>query len=257
VSAHPTPGFRLAELNRDELRSIAQSGGVAIIPIAATEQHGPHLPAGTDTISTDQVVAEAAESLAGRVPVVVSPILPYGCSAHHLPFGATASLSPQTMLAVLLDLGGSLIVSGFTKILFVNGHGGNHSIMQVAANELSQRHQVAVAAASWWHLAEEELIAHGALKRGDLPGHAGAFETSIMLALNPELVRDPASARPWTGPGRVGLKAPLTVRQPDDWAAIDGFTDRPSQADAAFGEAYLKLGAAAVASAVERLAASS
>jgi creatinine amidohydrolase len=253
VSADPTPRVRLAELNRDELRVIAQNGGVAIIPIAATEQHGPHLPTGTDTISTDHVVLQAAESLAGRVPVVVSPILPYGCSAHHLPFGATASLSPQAMLAVLLDLGGSLVGSGFTKILIVNGHGGNHSVMQVAAAELSQRHGVVVAAASWWQLAEDELIARGALESGDVPGHAGAFETSIMLALHPELVRD-LPDRPVTGPGRVGLKAPLMVRHPDDWAAIDGFTDSPSRGDAPSGAAYLGLGVTAVAAAIEQLA---
>lgn len=190
-----TPRVRLAELNRDQCRAIADAGGVAVIPIGATEQHGPHLPVGTDALTVDHIAVHAAESLAQRIPVVVCPTLPYGCSDHHLEFGATGSLSPSTMLAVLTDLGDSLVASGFTRILIVNGHGGNHDVMGTALSVLSQRHKVTFAVASWWQLAEDVLVASGVLERGDMAGHAGAFETSIVRALRPELVGTPRAAR--------------------------------------------------------------
>jgi creatinine amidohydrolase len=245
---------RLSELDRSAAKRIAGDGGVVVVPIAATEQHGPHLPAGTDSAATEYVVIRAAESLAERVPLAVCPVLPFGCSSHHIPFGATASLSPPVLLTVLLDLGESLVGSGFTKLLIINGHGGNHAVMLAAAGELCDRHGVTVAAASWWQLAERDLVADGALERGDLPGHAGAFETSLMLALEPDLVHDLLPDRDTDRPGRIGLRASLTVRGPDDWTAIEGFTDSPSRADPDAGRRYLERAIASVAAAIERLA---
>jgi creatinine amidohydrolase len=252
MSAEPTHRVHLAEMTRDDCRVAARAGAVALIPIAATEQHGPHLPAGTDTLTTDAVVDAALGVLTGGVPVVVCPMLAYGCSAHHVRFGATASLSSATLLAVLIDLGDSLVASGFTRLLFVNGHGGNHHVMQVAATELAERHDVAVGAASWWQLAEDEMVERGALERGHLPGHAGAFEVSMMLALRPELVREPRPERP-AQPGAVGLRTALTVRRSEDWTAIDGYSDSPRRGEAVHGTEYLHLSAAALAAAIERM----
>ena len=247
------PAARLDELTRQDCRAEAEAGAIALVPIAATEQHGPHLPAGTDTLSVDAVVHAAIAKLAGGARVVVCPTLPYGCSAHHVRFGATASLSHSTLLAVLLDLGDSLVASGFRRLLIVNGHGGNHHVMHVAATELAERHDLSAGAVSWWQPAEEAMIERGALERGHLPGHAGAFESSVVLALRPDLVHEPRPERPSAGPGAVGLRASFVVRRRTDWTEIDGYSDSPSRGDAAHGHEYIELGAAALAAVIERM----
>jgi creatinine amidohydrolase len=254
VSAPDARRVRLSELTRDEATSIAEAGGVVLIPIAATEQHGPHLPAGTDAITVDHVATSAAARVADRVPVVVAPTLPFGCSAHHIPLGATASLSEETMLGVLLDLGGALAASGFRRLFYVNGHGGNHHLMHAVVQRLTLAEDVTAAAASWWQLAEDELVNRGTLERGDMPGHAGSFETSIMLALNDGLVRTPLPDRPQSGPGSVGLRAPITIRDARTWTEIDGYTDNPSTADRSAGAEYLEIAIASLATAIEELA---
>jgi creatinine amidohydrolase len=244
------PRVRLSELNRDRSRAIAAAGGVAVLPIGATEQHGPHLPTGTDAFTVDYIATRAAELVARRVPVVVCPTQPYGVSQHHLPFGATGSLSPATMLALLVDIGESLIASGFGRIFIVNGHGGNHDVMGVAMSELSSRHRVSLAGVSWWQLANDGLVAAGALERGGIAGHAGSFESSIILALRPELAGTLPS-RPDAESGVSAMRAALAARRPDDWTEIDGYTDSPARADAAAGTAYLEAGITALAAAIE------
>jgi creatinine amidohydrolase len=242
----------LAELRRQDATAIAQAGGVAVLPLGATEQHGPHLPVATDTLHAEAVARRAAEALAGRVPVVVAPALPYGCSAHHVAFGGTMSLSAQTLLGVLSDLGASLVDSGFRRIFLLNGHGGNHHVTVQAAQDLAVAHGVDAAAASWWHLAAADLIASGALEHGNLPGHAGAFETGLVLALRPELVVDPPQRA--ASPGLYSFDEPLKLALRDSWAAIDGWSDSPAAGRAPDGEAHLDIAATAVASAIERFA---
>jgi creatinine amidohydrolase len=243
----------LAELNRRDAQAIAAAGGIVLLPIGATEQHGPHLPLGTDTLHAEHVAEQAARALAPRYPVVVAPALPYGCSAHHVPFGGTASLSPATLLQVLADLGGSLAASGFRRIFLVNGHGGNHHITAQSAQDLALAHDVDAAAASWWHLAADAFVAAGALEHGNVPGHAGAFETSIVLALRPELVAPDPPARDH-GPGRSSFGEPLTVALHDSWQQLDGWSDNPAAGAADRGREYLTLGVAALVAAVERFA---
>src|SRR5687768_1780092 len=116
-----------AELNREELRAIATEA-LVILPLGATEQHGPHLPSGTDTFAVSSIAQKAAELAAGHIPVVVTPPLPFGSSAHHLVFGATLSLSTETYYRALCDLIESLVQDSFAKIFLLNGHGGNHEL---------------------------------------------------------------------------------------------------------------------------------
>ena len=246
----------LAEHTRVECRELAAAGAVVVLPIGATEQHGPHLPVGTDTLQVEHVVLEAVRRADAGVPVLAAPALPYGCSPHHVPFGGTASLSSETFLRVLVELGGALAESGFGRLALVNGHGGNHQLTSVAARDLALAHDVDVAACSWWHLAADRVVAAGALERGRVPGHAGAFETSCVLALRADLVaselprRDPA-------PHSVAYRDPLQLEQHGSWAAIDGWSDSPASAGAEHGRMYLDLGAEAVAEAIARLVAAS
>ena len=244
------PSARLLhELTREEAKALAPDA-VALFPVGATEQHGPHLPVGTDSLAVEHVAREAAIA-AGRVPVVVAPTLPFGSSHHHLPFGGTMSLTTETYYRAVFDLVESLIVSGFRRVLILNGHGGNHELIQLVARDLALKHPVALAAASSWLLAREALLAVEAHQLSRFPGHAGAFETSLVLALRPELVREPRPHRDGdfaSDPRR--LDTPYRTERHDAWQRIDGFTDSPDRATAEHGRRYLAAVAGAVAEAI-------
>lgn len=230
----------LHEMRREEVRAIAPEA-VAVLPTAATEQHGPHLP-----ILTDSCIAAAVAERAARLataPVVVAPTLNYGISAHHFPFPGVLSLSPESFLGNLRDLGDSLARSGFRRIFILNGHGGNDEAIRLAARWIGQERRVLCGAASYWTLARDALIEEGRVfETGLLPGHAGGFETALMLALRPDLVADtmppPASAEI---PRAEPAARPLIVR-PDAWEGMaGGYSDSPARATREVGERFLAI----------------
>lgn len=229
----------LQELTREDARSIA-ADALLVFPVGATEQHGPHLPVGTDFLTVEHVTRAAAASISASVPVVVAPTLPFGSSHHHLPFGGTMSLSTETYFRVMVDLCESLIGDGFKRIFIVNGHGGNHELVQLAARDLALKHPVSMAAASYWTIAWDALIAAGAHEQGHLPGHSGIYETSQMMALFPDLV---SKARPHRADAEStnprGFAAPYRVETHGSWQQMDGFSDSPDLADAERGRRYL------------------
>ena len=238
------------ELTRVEMREIAPSA-LAVLPVGATEQHGPHLPSGTDAMHAEYVARAAAARIAAQTPVVVTPTLAFGSSPHHLPFGATLSLTSQTFSSVLHDLCISLMGAGFRQIFILNGHGGNHELIQIAARDFALAHPVSVGAGSWWSIAWAALTAAGACEVGRLPGHAGAFESSVVLALRPELVHEPRPHRdqfPVSDPR--GFAAAYRTETPDAWLRIDGYSDSPDRGTAELGLRYLNLAVEAVASAL-------
>lgn len=219
-----------AELNREQIRE-ASKDSIAVIPLGATEQHGPHLPTGTDYFTVEWLAREAARIASPQVPVVVTPALPFGSSDHHFVFGGTISLSTETYYRVLRDMIGSLVKDGFTRIFLVNGHGGNHELAQLAARDIALQHPVRVGAGSYWGIAWQALIEAEAHRGRGLPGHAGDFETSLMLSLRPDIVpadrphRDhPEDSNP------RGFEAPWRHERHGFWKEIDGFTDSPDNA---------------------------
>ena len=231
-----------AELTREESRTIA-GDGVLLLPVGATEQHGPHLPVGTDSMGVEYVARAAAAVLADRFPIAVAPTLWYGSSPHHVPFGGTMSISAGTFLAVLMDLGRSLARASFRRLFIVNGHGGNHELIGVAARDLALEEDIEVAACSWWALAADELAAAGAREIGRLPGHAGAFESSIVLALDASLVREPRPhRREWSTSLTGTVDERIRIERPGSWQAIDGYTDSPARGTAELGQAFLRVG---------------
>jgi creatinine amidohydrolase len=237
-------------MTRQALREVAPSA-LAVLPIGATEQHGPHLPAGTDAMHAEHVARGAAARIADRTPVVVAPTLAFGCSPHHLPFGATISLSTGTLSRVLHDIGSSLVAAGFRQLFVVNGHGGNHELIQLMARDLALEYPVSVGVGSWWAIAWDALVAAGACDDGRLPGHAGAFETSVVLALRPDLVGEPRPHRdgyPVSNPR--GFSPPYRVEAHGSWQQIDGYTDSPDRGTAERGQRFLDLGIRAVADAM-------
>ena len=239
-----------AELNREQLRGIAPDA-LVVLPLGATEQHGPHLPSGTDTFAVQSIAQDAAGLAAEQISVVVTPALPFGSSAHHLIFGATLSLSTETYYKALCDLIESLVQDRFTRIFLLNGHGGNHELAQLAARDMALKHPVRIGAGSYWTIAWDALTAINAHENRRLPGHAGDFETSVILSLRPELVaakkphRDEIAS---SDPRR--FEAPWRFEKHGFWKDIDGFTDSPDQASARKGEDFRRVISRAVADAL-------
>jgi creatinine amidohydrolase len=229
----------LEEMTREEVRQIAPQT-LMVLPVGAVEQHGPHLPVGTDWFTVEHLARAAASEAARSISVLVAPALPFGSSHHHLPFGGTLSFSTETYYRVVCELCESLIVGGFRKIFVLNGHGGNHELVQLAIRDLALKHPCRLAAASYWNVAWDALVEAGAHKQGNLPGHAGRFETSQILALRPELVHEPRPHRdavPDSSPR--GFHGPYRTEVHGSWQEIDGYSDSPDLATAADGQRYL------------------
>jgi len=223
---------------REELNTMAREGSYVIVPLAATEQHGPQLPVYTDTMICDYVVRKSIERVSDTMSVIMTPVLSIGCSEHHLTYGGTISFSAATYMSMLQDVAGSLVKDGFKKIIFINGHGGNAQIMTQVAQDTAVHHEVWTAAASYWNIAMPELNRLQAQEIGLVPGHAGSFETSLIMALHPELVKHDAivsghPVNPWASWSHsyVGKHGVVTGH--------NGFSDSPDQASAEKGQLYL------------------
>jgi creatinine amidohydrolase len=185
--AYQESAVKFAEMTAPQLRQVPRDRTVVLAPIAACEQHSRHLPVITDTV----LVTGVAEGVERRLPreVLLLPTLWLGASSHHLRFGGTLSAEVDTHIAVLCDLLVPLLEDGHQRLLVLNGHGGNIDTMQVALRRLQPRYRDRIlGAASYWDLAAKELAALGQGARKTM-GHACEYETSMMLALRPELVR--------------------------------------------------------------------
>nr|WP_198151901.1 creatininase family protein [Kibdelosporangium sp. MJ126-NF4]CEL20804.1 Creatinine amidohydrolase [Kibdelosporangium sp. MJ126-NF4]CTQ98391.1 Creatinine amidohydrolase (EC 3.5.2.10) [Kibdelosporangium sp. MJ126-NF4] len=223
----------LVRMTWREVRDAARTG-IALLPIGSQEQHAGHLPMGTDTLLAEAVTDAALRRLGDQPEIVRLPSLPFGHSPHHL-FAAAVSLSPETLLAVLTDVLDSLAQSGFRRVLIVNGHGGNDEIMRLAVKRYALRADVALAACSYWSITSEETGEHPER----VPGHAGWFETSLMLAAHPDLVGEPVP-RPDVTPLFDRPPYPgLTVERHGEWARAGGGTDNPAEASAESGRRLL------------------
>jgi creatinine amidohydrolase len=235
---------RFAELNREQLRELAPNS-LAVLPIGATEQHGPHLATGMDYLTVESIALDAAAIAAtSEIPIVVAPALPFGSSHHHLVFGGTLSLSTETYRRVLYELVECLVIDGFKSIFLLNGHGGNQELMQLAVRDIVLTHPVRAAAGSYWNIARQDLIEKAGAEPSRLPGHAGEFETSVMLALHPSLV---SKDLPHRDVNPVKLPSTFRDERHGFWKDINGHTDSPDLATAENGAKYRTVIAEAVA----------
>lgn len=199
-----------AALTREEIAAARDNNAMVLVPVGAIEQHARHLGVDTDIFLSSTVSRLAADRVTA-VPVLVAPPLAYGFSPHHVSHAATISLRLATFLAVLGDIAGSLVASGFKRVVFVNGHGGNNAPLRAKVGELVTD-GLPVATVDYWVPTEAEWIPRlkGALRRG---GHACEQETALMLALRRddraevarilELARGlpPRVIQPWIAPG--------------------------------------------------------
>lgn len=233
-------------LTREEIRELAPAA-LLVLPVGTTEQHGPHLATGTDALIAAAIAERAAAAASRPDTILLAPTLAYGASHHHLPFGGTLSLGIATFQLVLQDLLASAASAGVRRIFVLNGHGGNAAACAITVAEASRELGVVAATAMASDLVDPAEI------DGPLHGHAGSFETSVMLALDPGRVR-PELTRPSPGGGARQRPPGLVVGEPGRWQELDGFTDRPDEATRARGERALAACVAAVAAAFEQLA---
>jgi creatinine amidohydrolase len=179
--------MRFHEMTAPLLRQVPRDRVIVVGPIAACEQHSLHLPTFTDTI----LVTAVAEGVEQRLPekVLLLPTLWLGASHHHLRFGGTLSADVDTHVDILCSILTPLLEDGYQRLLLLNGHGGNIDTMQVALRRLQPHwRERQLSAASYWDLAAKELAELAEAPRKTM-GHACEFETSMIMALRPDLVR--------------------------------------------------------------------
>jgi creatinine amidohydrolase len=176
----------LQEMTWPEVQAYLTACDMVIIPIGSTEQHGPHLPLGTDSYFATDV----AKKISARTGVLVAPVIWAGYSVYHSGFPGTLSLKPETMEQVLFETAEMLIKHGFRRIMFLNGHGGN-SIVQSKVIHRINHNTEAIALALGDYFPRETGAS------GDwFDQHAGVKETSVMLFLEPGLVRMERAEKP-------------------------------------------------------------
>ncbi len=224
-----------------------------VVPIAAVEQHGWHLPVFTDSLLLGEVVRRAGESLGDRV--IWTPLLWLGNSHHHIDFAGTLSAAPRTYLDVLGDLIDNLVTHGFRRIVLLNGHGGNIVPGQQAVFEARQRYRqrgdLLLLASTYWLLGSKPNQVEPSLVQTEM-GHACEWETSMILRLAPHLVGDRGSieAVPQTASFAPASRAWITRERSEV-----GHIGDPRAATAEKGEALFRIFARDVVAFLERVAA--
>ena len=237
---------RLEELTREQIKAIAPNA-VAVLPTASIEQHGPHLPVVTDTLLCGTVALRAAEKAAGRSQVLVAPVMPYCNSHHHRPFAGVLSLAAPTYMAAVTDILEGLALSGFRRLMILNGHGGNTDSNAVVGLDFVNRlgHDVSIATAAYWDIARPAIVEAGIMEGGRVPGHAGRFETALVMAIRPELVNQEGLAQTIDQKNDGGLFSKGlvggTVQRHGTWAASTGYSDSPAKATPEEGKAMLEI----------------
>ncbi|KAF0231178.1 MAG: creatinine [Beijerinckiaceae bacterium] len=160
---------------------------IAVLPIAATEQHGPHLSVGTDSIIAAGMIEEVTKRLPEDLSVLFLPIQMIGKSNEHLRSPGTLTLSAQTLISAWTEIGESVARAGIRKLVIVNSHGGNVEIMGIVARELRVRCQMLVAQCAWRRLGVPQGLFSDTENNFGI--HGGDFETSVMLHFAPNRVR--------------------------------------------------------------------
>jgi creatinine amidohydrolase/Fe(II)-dependent formamide hydrolase-like protein len=175
----------LEELGWPDVEAYLRHDDRLILVVGSTEQHGRHMALGSDVWQPWEIARRVSE----RTEVLLAPAINYGMSLHHLGFAGSLSLRPQTVTSIIEDLLQSAYIHGFRRILILNGHGGNTAAIQVAMAEvLNELPGLWVKLHSWWQEPEVKAVLNAAFP--DRPGgHADAGETSVVMAIRPDVVR--------------------------------------------------------------------
>ena len=245
-----------AYLNWKQVDALPRDTTLLVLPTAAIEQHGHHLPLATDTLINNLLLGRAIEKLPADLPVYALPPVHYGKSNEHLGFPGTLSVCASTFMAVLRDLGASVARSGFRKLVLYNTHGGNTSLIDVMARDLRAE----------FNLRTFALHGSGGISFDGLSAqeraygfHAGEVETSFLLAAVPELVdRSSYSVNYIADVSKAELLLPENAPATFAWLTRDmapsGVLGDPRPATAEKGERWLEQAATRLAAALEGMA---
>jgi creatinine amidohydrolase len=238
------------DIHWPDMAGAATARWIAVLPLAATEQHGPHLPLGTDVMIAEAYLARVRELLPDTAPVTFLPLQPVGISTEHIDYPGTLTLATETALQNWMALGESVVRAGLKKLVMVTSHGGNSAAMGLVAQDLRAKHGILVVATGWPRFgAPDGLFSEQELRHGI---HGGAVETSIMLARYPQAVRKDKIAD--FHPSSVAMERDyrrLSAHRPAPfaWQAQDlhpsGAVGDATQASAEKGQRLLDHGAAA------------
>jgi creatinine amidohydrolase len=186
--ASPVPPRDWTDIHWPDMPKAAAARWIAVLPLAATEQHGPHLPVGTDVMIAQAYLARVRELLTGTIPATFLPIQPVGISTEHIGYPGTLTLPTDVALKSWMALGESVARAGIRKLVMVTSHGGNSAAMSLVAQDLRAQYGLLVVTTGWSRFgAPEGLFSADELRHGI---HGGAVETSIMLARYPQHVRE-------------------------------------------------------------------
>jgi creatinine amidohydrolase len=161
---------------------------IALLPVAAIEQHGPHLPLAVDACINQGVVEHLVQRLPDDLPVAILPQMSVGKSNEHIAFPGTLTLSAETLTRVWTEIGESVARAGVRKLVILNSHGGQPQIMEIVARDLRVRREMFVVTLNYWGVGLPDALFPAAEQRHGI--HGGGAETSMMLHLRPDLVRD-------------------------------------------------------------------
>ncbi len=223
---------------------------IAVLPLAAVEQHGPHLPLGVDSFIAEAYLARARDSLPDDLPVTFLPVQRIGVSAEHLSFPGTLTLSATTAIAAWTELGESLARAGVRKLVFVTSHGGNVAAMELVARDLRTRLHMLAVTVGWHRFGYPDGTFSSDERKHGI--HGGDIETSLMLAVKPDTVR--MDRAPKAMPETVAMAREfiwLGAYRPAGFAWMtqdlhpSGAVGDATQATAAKGDAALARGAEA------------
>ena len=183
-----------SDLGTADFAALDRARAIAVLPLAATEQHGPHLPLSVDTDIVNGIVAQALPHIAPDLPVLFLPTQAVGFSPEHTRFAGTLTLKAETLMRVWTELGECVAASGVKKLVLFNAHGGQVGAMDLVARGLRARLGMLVYSVSWFNLPlldadGRDLNALFSADEHRFGIHAGDVETSLMLALRPERVR--------------------------------------------------------------------
>jgi creatinine amidohydrolase len=232
------------DLTTRDFDGIEAESTVAVLPVAAVEQHGPHLPLATDSVINDGIVEHTLRRLPPESAVLVLPALTVGASLEHTQYAGTLSIDAAVLMDAWLDIGRSVARAGVRKLVIFNSHGGQRALVDLVALKLRAECRLLAVRASYFHFGVPDGLFDPDEVRYGI--HGGELETSLMLHLRPESVRRDALVNVRGLPARFGAQhSMLGVDKPAGfgWMGEDldpsGVCGHAARADAVRGERYL------------------